>query len=223
MNRRNELAGQRITRGIYVRKTRKIVLTTCLALGVASCLATSPARRYDNVDVARAFSKAAVHINAIDWEGYEEPVEAYFRPQELEILAAHADALSPMIESALTVQHSVWGAKLAAHFGLAECLPFLLQRFLQPGQCYGWEISDERIASPLADHQFQYHTTYLKSIEAITGNPIAETVFAMPYRQPGFEDDIRTILRLAGDPNVECHYWGVWMSRKLNLDSESSR
>lgn len=184
----------------------------CLLLGMAGCTSLRPAGRADApASVATTFTKVAEHVYSTDWIGFDEQVADVFTSEELSTLARHLPSLQSMIETALGLQDSVWGAKLAGHFRMSKALPLLRYHFLTPRRCYGWEGPDySKLQSYLADNQYQYSVAYLEAVEAIAGKPIAEAIALT-------ESEAKEIQKHATNENSESYYWALWMQRKLNM------
>ena len=161
--------------------------------------------------VAETFTKTAQRVYSTDWVDFDYPIAKAFSDEEMAILADHLSSLQSMIYTALGLQDSVWGAKLAGHFGISETLPRLRHHFLTPRRCYGWEGPDySKLESYLADHQFQYSVAYLEAIEAITEEDIAEAILLT-------ESEVAEIQRLAGLEKSQHYHWALWMQRKLKI------
>jgi hypothetical protein len=76
---------------------------------------------------------------------------------------------------------------------------------------YGWTGYDYSIEeNNLLDIQFQYHITYLKSIEKITGENISEAINLDKHK-------LAMIKKLTSNPKVRGHFWAKWMMRKLRI------
>lgn len=179
---------------------------------MAGCTTHRPAGRADDgASVAATFTKAAAHVYSTDWIGFDEPVADLFTTDELATLARLLPSLQSMVEAALGLQDSVWGAKLAGHFRISQTLPLLRYHFLTPRRCYGWEGPDySKLESYLADNQYQYSVAYLEAMEAIAGKPIAEAVALT-------ESEAKEIQKHAANANSESYHWALWMQWKLNM------
>lgn len=163
----------------------------------------------EGTTVANAFARAAGYIFYPNFE--QDSVSESFSDAELLIFRENSDALNSMIRAALGWRDSVGGAKLMAHFGLAENFDYLRSHMLDPGRTYGWEgiySSDEE--RYYADGQYVYHSQYLAAIEELMGAPLHE-VIELTEREKQRIDD------LVADPSHESHHWAIWISRKLQL------
>ena len=164
---------------------------------------------------AAAFVKAAEYVYSRDFTGpdLDKPVEEHFSCEELRVLEQHRPALQSLIETALKLQDSVGGAKLAAHLTLTGTnMPRLIrQRILEPRHCYGWEgYNYDDLESYLADNQYPYSIEYLNAMRALAGKPVRQAISLQP-------DELRMLQEYAGNEDSEFHHWALWMLRKLSM------
>lgn len=187
----------------------------CVILGLAGCANPGSHKQAEAQDaVAGTFSKAAEYVFSNDWIGYDEPLTEAFSRGDLRILKEHLPHLQSMTETALGVQDSVWGAKLAGYYRMSKLLPLLRSKLLIPRPCYCWEGPDySKPESYLADSQYQYSVAYLQSIEAITGKPLDKAVSLT-------QAEAKSIAEYARNENSEYHHWALWMQRKLGIMKE---
>jgi hypothetical protein len=163
--------------------------------------------------VAATFAKSAQHVYGADWVGYGDPVSSVFSQEDLGILSRHLVPLESMIVTALGLQESVWGAKLAGHFGLASALPLLRAHLLTPRRFYGWEGPDySTLEAYLEDNQFPYGMAYLEAVEALTGKPLDLAVRLT-------QAELDQLESLAKNRDSEFCYWALWMQRKLKIQA----
>ena len=188
-----------------------------VVLALSGCVAPrSPTGEQQNGDlVAASVSKAALCIFDTDFIDYDVPVGTAFSETEIAVLRGRLCYVVPMIERALGREDSVWGAKLAAHFGIKELLPLLRSHFFTPKRCYGWEGPDySNPESYLLDEQYMYSLTYLEAIQKIAGKSINEAM------RPDAQESA-LIVRHARDERSEFHHGAIWMMRKLKIERES--
>ena len=179
-------------------------VATFAIMGVGTALA-----EVSNEDVANTVSKAANYIYFASFE--QDSVTTAFGEDELKILSAHLEPLDVMIREALGVQHSVGGAMLMAHFGLKDNMDYLRSHILTPGRTYGWEGSYESDEKRFySDHQYVYHSVYVKAFEALSGAPLHEAI-TLSSRET------ESLLRLATNQSSESYYWAIWLGRKFRI------
>lgn len=181
----------------------------CLVLN--GCATTAPTSDDHDVEFAVAtVAKAAQYIQSTDWIGYSEELETAFTENELEFLELHKDAISPLIASQLSGDHSVYGAKLTGRFKLVELLRYLRFRLIDPKSPYGWEGTDSNDVNQMASgHQFQHHSAYVEAIKEMTGAPLAESLTP---------EDIEKINQFKDDEDNLYYHWSIWLLRELGDD-----
>ncbi len=186
-------------------------LVIATAAMVALTMYADPAESSPNQDeVANAIAKAAGYIYFSSFE--QDPVTYAFDENELEILSNHLEPLDLLIRDALGVRDSVGGAMLMAHFGLAANMDFLRSHILKPGRYYGWEGSydDDDEEKYFSDHQYVYHSKYVKAYEAVAGAPLYEVIKLS-------SSESEKIRQLAATPNKEHYHWANWIGRKMGI------
>ncbi len=192
-------------------KHKNIVFASVL-LCVAGCTSLDLQQQTRDTDtVAAVFTKTAAYVHSQDFVGFDGPLTNDFSAKDLRILRNHRSSLESMIHGALGVQDSVWGAKLAGHFGINKVLPSLRHHFLIPRHCYGWEGPDySEMESYLTDDQFVYSIAYLEAIETLAGKPVSEAIVLAPH-------EIEAIRKYQRLPKSEYFHWSLWMQRKLEM------
>lgn len=187
-----------------------------LAFGGCAMQRNTTVERQHEEFVAATLINAAVCIFNTDNADYDASVGEAFSEAELEVLRRHLPRVVHMIESALNCHDSVWGAKIAGHFGVKELLPSLRWHFFTPRRCYGWEGPDySNIENYLTDDQYQYSLVYLEAIQQITGRSIDQAV-------PPDASESAVIARYAGMEKSEFYHWALWMKRKLRIEDGPS-
>lgn len=201
-----------ITFGKKEMKHRKTICA-CLLLTAAGCVSQIGYHAEDNRGdlVAATFAKAAAYAYSPDFIGRD--VEETFTRDEVRVLKQHLPALQSMIETTLGLQDSAGGARLAAHFSLANTniLRLIRCHILEPRNCYGWEGPDYSIPENyLTDNQYPYSIQYLDAMESLAGKPIWQTITLQPR-------ELQMIQGYASNEVSEFHHWALWMQRKLRI------
>ena len=191
-----------------MRRRMKKAAMCALLLLLCGCVASHGPMEKDNV--AHVFATAAIRVFDVDHADFDIPIEEVFSRHDLAILGENRDALVSMIEFALGRQDSVWGARLAGHFRVEKVLWLVRNHFLTPRRCYGYEGRDySQLESFLTDNQYQYSITYLETIEAITGKPIADAIVLTSVESARVENH-------ATNEKSVFYHWALWIQRKLN-------
>ena len=185
-------------------------------LGMAGCSSLVLSRGSRDVDtVATVFTKTAAYVYSQDFIGYDEPLSDAFSQSDLRVLRNQRSSLEAMVESALGLGNSVWGAKFAGEFGITTLLPLLRTHFMVPERCYGWEGPDySQLESYLTDDQFCYSVAYLNAIEAITGESVDKVIHLTP-------PEAEQLAKYTGNPNSEFFHWSLWIQRKLKITNSA--
>jgi hypothetical protein len=161
--------------------------------------------------VSAVFTKTAAYVYSQDFIGFDEPLSDAFSQTDLRILGDQRSSVESMVETALGLQDSVWGAKLAAEFKISKVLPLLRSHFMTPRHCYGWEGPNyTQLESFLTDDQYVYSVAYLDAIETITGESVDKVIHLTP-------PEVEQIAKYASNQNSEFYHWSLWMQRKLKI------
>lgn len=193
-------------------------IITCALLGmVGCCTVVSPPGTRETEAVAAVFTKTAAYVYSQDFVGFEEPLSNAFSQTDLRILGDHRFSVESMIETALGLQDSIWGAKLAAHFRINKVLPLLRSHFMTPRRCYGWEGPDyTKLESYLADDQYVYSVAYLDAIETITGESVDKAIHLT-------QAEVQQIAKYAVNQSSDFYHWSLWMQRKLKITNRPNQ
>jgi hypothetical protein len=167
--------------------------------------------------VAAVFTKTAAFVYSTDFVGFDEQLSDAFSQTDLRVLGDQRSSVEHMVETALGLQDSVWGAKLAAEFRISKVLPLLRSHFMTPRRCYGWEGPDyTQLESHLTDDQYVYSVAYLDAIETITGESVDKAIHLTP-------PEVEQITEYASNQNSEFYHWSLWMLRKLKITNRPNQ